>query len=110
MDVKTAFLNSDSDIETYKQQPKGYILDPTKVCKLFKAIYGLKQSVRGLYERITLYLLKLGYIQATIDSNVYIQQFLNLDIIIIAIYVDDCILISKLSTPTYNRCQGAIGF
>ena len=42
MDVNSAYLNADIDCDIYMEQPKGYAEDPNKVCKLKKAIYGLK--------------------------------------------------------------------
>jgi hypothetical protein len=46
MDVKTAFLYGDIDVEVYVEQPEGFgeIGKSDKVCKLNKALYGLKQS------------------------------------------------------------------
>ena len=46
VDVTTAYLNGVLEEEVYIRQPEGYI-DPDQnhlVCKLFKSIYGLKQS------------------------------------------------------------------
>ena len=49
MDVKTAFLNGDIDMELYIHQPQGYEQRNDKgnelVCKLHKGLYGLKQAV-----------------------------------------------------------------
>jgi Reverse transcriptase (RNA-dependent DNA polymerase) len=44
IDIKTAFLNSDLDEEIYMQQPEGFITagQSGKVCRLRKALYGLK--------------------------------------------------------------------
>jgi len=44
MDVKSAFLNGDLEEEVYTEQPDGCILgnDPNLVCRLKKALYGLK--------------------------------------------------------------------
>jgi hypothetical protein len=44
MDVKTAFLYGDIDVEVYVEQPDGFNESGTsdKVCKLRKALYGLK--------------------------------------------------------------------
>ncbi|MCY6488115.1 reverse transcriptase domain-containing protein, partial [Actinobacillus pleuropneumoniae] len=44
MDVKSAFLNGDLEEEIYIEKPDGFILgnDPKPVCRLKKALYGLK--------------------------------------------------------------------
>lgn len=46
--VETAFLQGDLEEDVYIQQPEGYIdpYHPNMVCKIRKAIYGLKQSGR----------------------------------------------------------------
>jgi hypothetical protein len=44
MDVKSNFLNGDLNDEVYMEQPVGFELsdNPDLVCKLKKALYGLK--------------------------------------------------------------------
>ena len=48
MDVKTTILNGDLDEEIYIDQPEGFV-EPgqeSKVCKLTKSFYDLKQTVK----------------------------------------------------------------
>ena len=49
MDVKTAFLNGNLKKDVYMIQPEGFVVhkDAGKVCKLQKAIYGLRQAARS---------------------------------------------------------------
>ena len=45
MDVKTTFLNGNLSNEVYMTQPKGFLSENgSRVCKLHRSIYGLKQS------------------------------------------------------------------
>ena len=52
MDVKTAFLHGDLDEDVYMKQPEGFVSQtpkPTRaelVCRLKKALYGLKLDSR----------------------------------------------------------------
>jgi hypothetical protein len=54
MDVKTAFLNGQVDEEVYIEQPEGFVVhrNASHVCKLKKALHGLKQAPRAWYARI----------------------------------------------------------
>ena len=53
MDVKTAFLYGLVKEDIYVQQPEGYNKDQSKVCKLNKALYSLKQSPRIWYQHFS---------------------------------------------------------
>jgi Reverse transcriptase (RNA-dependent DNA polymerase) len=52
MDVKTAFLNGDLDVDVYLRLPKEIqgIYGSDKVCHLRRGLYGLKQAPRIWYE------------------------------------------------------------
>ncbi|CAM8910793.1 unnamed protein product [Rhodiola kirilowii] len=63
MDVKSAFLNGLLFEEVYVAQPTGFE-DPhyaDHLYKLKKALYGLKQAPRAWYERLTQFLMSMGY-------------------------------------------------
>ena len=48
MDVKIAFLNRELEEEVYVIQPEGFTsTDESKVCRLQRSIYGLKQAFRS---------------------------------------------------------------
>jgi hypothetical protein len=51
MDVKSAFLNGKLGEEVYVAQPPGYVAagEETRVLKLQKALYGLRQAPRAWY-------------------------------------------------------------
>ncbi|GJS42492.1 retrotransposon protein, putative, ty1-copia subclass [Tanacetum coccineum] len=59
MDVKTTFLNGKRTKDVFMAQPEGFenAKYPKRVCKLQKAIYGLKQASRSwnicFYEKVT---------------------------------------------------------
>ena len=95
MDVDTAFLNSDLDQEIYMFQPRGFVSSthPQKVCKLKKAIYGLKQSPRLWNKNLDSFLRRIGFQSLFTDSCIYTRMDAE-GIIdgLIAVYVDDLVI------------------
>ena len=55
--------------EVYKEIPPGYgnVNEENKVCRLKKAMYGLKQSPRAWFGRFTQAMVSLGYRQSQGD-------------------------------------------
>ena len=92
MDVSNAFLHGDLKEEVYMKLPQGFQgSDPTKVARLRKSIYGLKQSPRCWFSKLSDALKKYGFIQSKPDYShfSYIRGKVNLHILI---YVDDFII------------------
>ena len=79
------------------QQPIGYIV-PNKehlICKLKKSLYCLKQSPRCWNKAFCEYVKTVGFSQSAVDPCVFVRIVDTLAIV--AVYVDDLILIS--ATP-----------
>nr|GFB22992.1 hypothetical protein [Tanacetum cinerariifolium] len=63
--------------EVYVCQPPGFEdLDfPNRVYKVEKAMYGLHQAPRALYETLSTYLLDNGFLRGKIDKTLFIKRF-----------------------------------
>ncbi|MCO5595019.1 hypothetical protein L7F22_049056 [Adiantum nelumboides] len=76
MDVKNAFLHGDLQEDVYMEQAPGYqdIGHPDYVCKIQKALYGLKQAPYAWHDKITQYLITIGFHMADADHSLYVQK------------------------------------
>jgi hypothetical protein len=63
MDVKSVFLNGEINELVYVEQPFGFenLRNPNHVYRSKKAFYGLKQTPRAWYERLSGFLVKQGF-------------------------------------------------
>lgn len=61
------------------------------MCKLKRALYGLKQVPRAWYTHIDTYLNGLGFTKSEVDSNLY-HIVVDGKLLILVLYVDDLIL------------------
>ena len=75
MDVNTSFLNGVIEEEVYIKQPQGFEVEDiwTHVCKLKKAMYGLKQDHRAWYGRLYSFFTILGYTKSKAEPNLYFK-------------------------------------
>jgi hypothetical protein len=87
MDVKTAFLYSEVKEEIYVVQPSGLNDDTERVCRLYKALYSLKQSPRVWYSTLATFLETLGYRALVADLGIFVK-----DGVFVAVYVDDLLI------------------
>jgi hypothetical protein len=93
MDVKTTFLNVVIEEEVYIEQPQGFEVEnrKTHVCRLKKALYGLKKTPRAWYRRIDSFLTSLGFTKSKVDSNLYFKV-MNDEPVILLLYANDLFL------------------
>lgn len=85
MDIKTAFLYGELNEEIYMEQPEGFVEkgQENKVCKLRKAIYGLKQASRTWNEKLHKTLLQIGFTRTHSDAGVYVYHHQGGDLILL---------------------------
>ncbi|KAJ0587330.1 putative RNA-directed DNA polymerase [Helianthus annuus] len=95
LDVNNAFLHGDRHEEVYMKIPQGFSKEgETKVCRLRKSLYGLKQASRNWYHKFTTFLLGLGFKQSKADHSLFIYK--QKDVFVAAlIYVDDVIIVGN---------------
>ncbi|KAD2803914.1 hypothetical protein E3N88_37291 [Mikania micrantha] len=96
MDVVTAYLYGSLDSDIYMKAPEGFKIrdalssKPKEMysIKLQRSLYGLKQSGRMWYNRLSEYLISQGYTNNLICPCVFIRKTTS-GYVIIAVYVDD---------------------
>ena len=95
MDVHNAFLHGDLEEEIYMQLPPGFQTDDaTKVCRLRKSLYGLKQSPRCWFAKLIKTLLSFGFKQSYEDYSLF--SFVKDNICLhILVYVDNFIIVGN---------------
>ena len=64
---------------------------PTHVCKLHKALYGLRQAPRAWYNELRTFLLDNGFLNSKSDASLFIHRS-NATTMYLLVYVDDIIL------------------
>lgn len=72
-DVESAFLNGDLDEEIYLKPPPGHDVG-SKVYKLHKSLYGLKQSARVWYKALDAKFAEIGFTQSKVDPCLHIYS------------------------------------
>ncbi|KAL0551843.1 hypothetical protein IC582_010932 [Cucumis melo] len=93
LDFNNAFLNGNLTKTVYIQKPPGYVHPsfPNYVCKLDKAIYGLKQSPRAWNETLSKKLFSWGFENSKSNSSLFILRCRS-SIILLLVYVDDVVV------------------
>ena len=81
MDVVIAYLYGNLDKDIYMKIPEGFHMPKSKsnrprdvyYVKLQRSLYGLKQSGRMWYNRLSEFLLKLGFINNEVCPCIFIR-------------------------------------
>jgi hypothetical protein len=73
LDVQNAFLHGDLDEEVYMYQPSGFSdpSHPSYVCKLDKALCGLKQAPWAWYSKLSTKLVSMGFKASKADTSLF---------------------------------------
>ena len=91
--MKNAFLNGDLAEEVYMDPPPGFQERfGSKVCRLKKSLYGLKQSPRAWFEKFTRSVKNQGYHQTQTDHTMFVKHSEGRKMAVLLVYVDDIIL------------------
>lgn len=94
-DITAAFVHADLDgPDVFVRQPRGFTrVGPNGeelVLKLFRAVYGLKQSSRCFFRHLKQHLEALGIKQTPEDPCLFVGKSL-----IVVVYVDDILMFSR---------------
>ncbi|GJU57931.1 transposable element [Tanacetum coccineum] len=98
MDVKTAFLHGDLEEEIYMVQPEGFKVagKEHEVCKLYKLLYGLKQSPRQWYKLFDKFMMDSKYTRSKYDHCVYLKKLHDGSFVYLLLYVNDTLIASQI--------------
>ena len=93
MDVKNAFLQGELEDEVYMHPPPGleHLVKKGNVLRLRKAIYGLKQSPRAWYNKLSTTLNGRGFRKSELDHTLFTLTTSS-GIVVLLVYVDDIII------------------
>jgi hypothetical protein len=91
--ISNAFLHGYLGEEVFMEQPQGFVDKDYlhHVCRLHKSLYGLKQVPRAWFNRLSQFLLDLGFKASLVDPSLFIFHHGNIKLFML-IYVDDILL------------------
>jgi Reverse transcriptase (RNA-dependent DNA polymerase) len=93
MDVKNVFLQGTLEEVVYMNLPPGHKMKNVSniVCRLKKSIYGLKQSPRAWYDKLSQFLLSCNFKVSNANNSLF-TKISNNNIIVVLVYVDGIII------------------
>jgi hypothetical protein len=95
VDVVTALLQATLQEVVHVDQPEGFMSSahPNYTCRLRRSLYGLKQAPLAWNRTLDVHLRACGFTPSESDPCFYVKGQ-GREIMIIAVYVDDCVLIA----------------
>jgi hypothetical protein len=95
LDVKTTFLNGELEEEIYMQQPQGYEQGgPNTVCRLLRALYGLRQAPRAWHRCLTRVLEDLEFVASSADAALF-RGTVDGETVWLLVWVDDILVAAQ---------------
>nr|GEW28443.1 hypothetical protein [Tanacetum cinerariifolium] len=90
------------EAEVYVSQPEGFIDPefPDLVYRLKKSLYGLKQTPRAWYDKLSSFLIEHGFTKGIVDPTLFTRRH-GCDILLVQVYVDDIIFGS--TNPDFSK-------
>jgi hypothetical protein len=88
-DIEVAFLNGDLEHEMFMDCPAGMDHADNECLLLQKTIYGLTQSARMFFMKLSKILKDIGFVQSKSDQCLFVRRN-GLGIVLLIVYVDDC--------------------
>ncbi len=105
MDAVSAFLNADIESNIYMEQPEGcHGSGPNGtrlVCHLKKGLYGIREAPKAWNNLLTSWPVSYGFAQSIVDPKIFTILYEQL-LYILAVYVDDSILVGKIGKFILN--------
>jgi histone deacetylase 1/2 len=112
IDIEAAFLEADLEEEIVAEWPEGLKelgytteeLERDYCILLNKAMYGTVQAPRAFFLTLSKHLKEMGMVQSKVDPCIwYKRDYKGELVLIMAIYVDDCILSGKEEAVTWCK-------